>query len=272
MTNGFKTKEINLPSLGERLKKVREEQGISLERASKATKIQMKYLNFLENGKYEKLPADVYAKSFLKSYASFLKINSEDAEALFKKEKKIGEKLKGVFFKNKKRRRYISSPAGSYKKKNDKFQNKPGCNAVSAAGKFRMANLVHKKEKNEFSFDKIPLFAITPKVLIFGLSVIIIAAISIYFFYQLSFLMKPPELIVEYPKEDLIVQEEKILVKGKTQINAEISINGSGAWLDEEGVFNQELFLQEGINIIKIIAVNKFGRKNEVIRKIIYEL
>jgi hypothetical protein len=31
MTNGFKTKEINLPSLGEQLKKTREEQEISLE-------------------------------------------------------------------------------------------------------------------------------------------------------------------------------------------------------------------------------------------------
>ena len=129
----------------------------------------------------------------------------------------------------------------------------------------------NKKEKNKFSFDKIPFFAVTPKILILGLSVIIIAAISIYFLYQLSFLTKPPELIIEYPSEDLIVNEEKILIKGKTQINAEISINGSGTWLDEEGVFNQELFLQEGVNVIKIIAVNKFGRKNEIIRKIIYE-
>ena len=230
MTNGFKTKEINLPSLGEQLRKTREEQEISLEQASKATKIQIKYLNFLENGEYENLPADIYVRSFLKSYTSFLKINSEDAEALFKKEKKIGEKLKGVFFKNKKKQKHASSPA------------------------------------ENFSF-----FAITPKVLIFGLSVIIIAAISIYFFYQLSFLTKPPELVIECPSEDLIVREEKILIKGKTQINAEISINGGGVWLDENGVFNQELFLQEGINVIKIIAVNKFGRKNEVIRKIIYE-
>ena len=236
MTNGFKTKEINLPSLGEQLEKARNEQGISLEQASKATKIQMKYLDFLENGEYEKLPADVYVRSFLKSYTSFLKINSEDAEALFKKEKNIGEKLKGVFFKNK----------------------KTSSNSPLLKGRKRGGN-------------QIPFFAVTPKVLIFGLSIIIIAAISIYFFYQLSFLTKPPELIIKYPSEDLIVNEEKILIKGKTQINAEISINGSGAWLDEEGNFNQELFLQEGINVIKIIAVNKFGRKNEIIRKIIYE-
>ena len=254
MTNGFKTKEINLPSLGEQLKKARKEQEISSEQASKATKIQIKYLNFLENGEYEKLPADVYVRSFLKSYASFLKINPEDAEALFKKEKNIGEKLKGVFFKKPKAvsenpsiPSRIKFGASFYKRENN------------------------KKEKNKFSFDKIPFFAITPKALIFGLSVIVIAAISIYFFYQLSFLTKPPELIIEYPSEDLIIDKEKILIKGKTQINVEISINGSGVWLDEEGIFNQELFLQEGINVIKIIAVNKFGRKNEIIRKIIYE-
>ncbi len=254
MTNGFKTKEINLPSLGEQLKKAREEQGVSLEQASKATKIQIKYLDFLENGEYEKLPADIYVKSFLKSYTSFLKINSEDAEALFKKEKNIGEKLKGIFFKK---------PKAVSENLSNSSCMKFGTNF------YKKGN--NKEEKNKFSFDKIPFFAITPKALIFGLSIIIIAAISIYFFYQLSFLTKPPELIIEYPSEDLIVNEEKILIKGKTQINAEVSINGGGVWLDENGVFNQELFLQEGINIIKIIAVNKFGRKNEIIRKIIYE-
>ena len=245
MTNNFKTKKIDLLTLGEQLRKVRKEQDISLEQASKITKIQTKYLNYLENGQYEKLPADVYVRSFLKSYTSFLKMNSEDAEALYKKEKKIGEKLKGVFFKNKRRRGYTSSPA------NNKIAK-------------------DKKENKKFSY-KIPFFAITPKVLIFGLSIIIIAAISIYFFYQISFLTEPPKLIVETPIEDLIIKEEKILIKGKTQVNAEVSINGGGVWLDENGVFNQELFLQEGINVIKIIAVNKFGKKNEVIRKIIYE-
>jgi hypothetical protein len=211
-------------------------------------------LNFLENGEYEKLPADVYVRSFLKSYTSLLKINSEEAEALFKKEKNIGEKLKGVFF----------------KKSKTVSENSPGSFHVKFGTSFyKKGN--NKKEKNKFSFDKIPFFAITPKALIFGLSIIIIAGISIYFFYQLSFLIKPPELIIEHPSEDLIINEGKILVKGKTQINAEVSINGGGVWLDEEGVFNQEILLQEGINVIKIIAVNKFGRKNEMIRKIIYE-
>ena len=239
MTNNFKTKKIDLLTLGEQLRKVRKEQDISLEQASKITKIQIKYLNYLENGQYEKLPADVYVKSFLKSYASFLKMDSENAIAFYKKEKKIGEKLERAFFKK--------SKAVS--------ENSPD----SSRTKFGT------------SFYKIPFFAITPKVLIFGLSIIIIAAISIYFFYQISFLTEPPKLIIETPAEDLIIKEEKILIKGKTQVNAEVSINGGGVWLDENGAFNQELLLQEGINVIKIIAVNKFGRKNEITRKIIYE-
>lgn len=239
MANNFKTKKIDLLTLGEQLRKVRKEQDISLEQASKITKIQTKYLNYLENGQYEKLPADIYVKSFLKSYASFLKMDSENAIALYKKEKKIGEKLKGVFFKNKKNP--SNSPLPNWEGK-------------------------RKREGNQ-----IPFFAITPKILIFGLSILIIAAISIYFFYQISFLTKPPKLIIETPTEDLIIKEEKILIKGKTQVNAEVSINGGGVWLDEEGVFNQEIFLQEGINVIKIIAINKFGRKNEITRKIIYE-
>jgi len=226
MINNFKTKKIDLLNLGEQLKKTRKDKKISLEQVSKATQIQKRYLEYLENGQYEKLPGDVYIKFFLKTYALFLKMDLKKVIALYEKEKRIREKLKGSFFKKKK--------------------------------KLRNGN------KNLH-------FIITPKVIVLVLSALIILAILIYFFYQISFLTKPPELIVTMPTEDLIVKEEKILIRGKTQINAELSINDENVWLDHEGGFSQELFLQEGINIIKITAVNKFGKKNEIIRKIIYE-
>ena len=70
--NGFTKKNIETLTLGEKLKKLRSERRISLGDVSRNTKIQIKYLEFIEEGAYDKLPADVYAKGFLKSYAEFL--------------------------------------------------------------------------------------------------------------------------------------------------------------------------------------------------------
>ena len=70
---GFSSKEIsNPPSLSERLKNRRQKLGIDLTEAAKDTSISVKYLTAIESGQHNKLPGEVYAKSFLKVYAKFL--------------------------------------------------------------------------------------------------------------------------------------------------------------------------------------------------------
>ena len=61
---------------------------------AKGTKIQLKYLECLENGTYEQLPADVYVKGFLRSYAQFLGISEISLIKLYEREKKIQHNLK----------------------------------------------------------------------------------------------------------------------------------------------------------------------------------
>src|SRR3989344_1660862 len=73
--NGFVRKKVDSLKLGERLKKIRSESRISLNDVSKNTKIQVKYLEYLENGEYNMLPPDVYARGLIRSYASYLGIN-----------------------------------------------------------------------------------------------------------------------------------------------------------------------------------------------------
>lgn len=91
--NGFIKKSIGTLTLGEKLKKLRSERRISLFEVSKHTKIQIKYLEYLEEGKYEKLPADVYVKGFLKNYGDFLIIDSGVLIRLYEKEKGIKKNL-----------------------------------------------------------------------------------------------------------------------------------------------------------------------------------
>lgn len=64
-------------TLGERLKKVREESRLTLDDAEAATGIRRKYLEALEQGRYAALPGPVYIENFLKKYASFLEVSEE---------------------------------------------------------------------------------------------------------------------------------------------------------------------------------------------------
>ena len=82
--------------MGEKLKKLRSEGRISLIEASKSTKIQVKYLEYLENGEYEKLPAKVYVKGFLRSYANFLGIKESYLIKMYERESGIRENIKNT--------------------------------------------------------------------------------------------------------------------------------------------------------------------------------
>jgi flagellar biosynthesis protein FlhG len=60
------------PYRGRTLKQIREGMGIELQTISKKTKINLKTLEWIEEEAFEKLPALVYLKGFLKSYAQSL--------------------------------------------------------------------------------------------------------------------------------------------------------------------------------------------------------
>ena len=87
--NGFIKKSIGTLTLGEKLKKLRSDRRISLSEVSKHTRIQVKYLEYLEASQYEKLPVDVYVKGFLKNYADFLGIDCNVLIRLYEKERGI---------------------------------------------------------------------------------------------------------------------------------------------------------------------------------------
>lgn len=77
---------------GIKLKEKRLEKGLSLEDVSKNTKIKQEFLEFIENGAYEKLPSVSYAQGFVRNYAKFLNLNEKEIMAIFRREFE-GEKL-----------------------------------------------------------------------------------------------------------------------------------------------------------------------------------
>lgn len=72
--------------LGKSLSKARNKLGISIKEASEATRIRAEFLESLENGNYENLPAEVYTRGFIKNYSQFLKLNPKVTLALYRRE------------------------------------------------------------------------------------------------------------------------------------------------------------------------------------------
>lgn len=87
MTN-FKSNNISLgnESVAEQLSKVRQEKKLKLKEIAKKLNINYKYLKALEKGEYNKLPTGVYGKNFLREYALFLGLDSNELVEIFKQE------------------------------------------------------------------------------------------------------------------------------------------------------------------------------------------
>lgn len=71
-TNGEEERTKKINELGRKLKELREAQGITLEHASEATKIQKKYISAIEEGRLGEMPKGPYCRSFLRQYCAFL--------------------------------------------------------------------------------------------------------------------------------------------------------------------------------------------------------
>lgn len=75
-------------SLGENLKKIREEAGFSLEDLAEKTKIQRKYLEYLENEEFDKLPMPVYVQGFIQKWCRACDVAYEKLLLQFYRENK----------------------------------------------------------------------------------------------------------------------------------------------------------------------------------------
>jgi cytoskeletal protein RodZ len=71
-------------SLGETLRRAREEKGLAVESAARDTNIARRYLTALETEDFAQFPAEAYALGFLKNYSEYLGLDVNEILSLFK--------------------------------------------------------------------------------------------------------------------------------------------------------------------------------------------
>ena len=85
-----------MSQLGEQLRAVRESQGISLSQAAVETRILQRYLVALEDGDYQHLPGDVYARGFIRNYAEYLGLSPEELMERYRQERGVTDPIQVV--------------------------------------------------------------------------------------------------------------------------------------------------------------------------------
>lgn len=111
---------------------------------------------------------------------------------------------------------------------------------------------------------------ITPKIISFFALIMAVVFIISYFIYEVGFLVSPPKLIIKNPVQDMEIFESKLNVVGQTDYDSFVKINGQNISVDENGYFNKEINLADGVNVFEIKAVNRLGKETNIIKRVVY--
>lgn len=209
---------------GEVLKQKRESLGKDLKTVSADTKIQKRFLEYIENDQYDKFDSDVFASGFIKIYSRYLGLDVDKMLAVYRR-----SNLKEKAAEDKKQRKSI-------------------------------------KPKKDFKLN------ITPQIIAMIASTIFLLSIVGYIGFQIYKFQTPPQLSILQPQEEEIFDTEKLLVKGSTENNTTVTINGEQVKTDTLGYFEKEITLNEGINTINITARKNSNTQLETSKniKVIY--
>ncbi|MFN4212379.1 MAG: helix-turn-helix domain-containing protein [Microgenomates group bacterium] len=81
-------------TVGELLKKSREEKGLDLSTVEKAIRVRAKFLKEIENNNWSVFPSQIYIAGIIKNYANFLGVDSKKMLAFFRRDYEKKEETK----------------------------------------------------------------------------------------------------------------------------------------------------------------------------------
>ncbi len=214
----FKTKSVHIQTLSDYLSQIRKQLNMDIKTVSILTQIKPTYLEQLEAGNWDALPADVYIRGFLKSLANLYHVQEQVLIDQYDKEHGFGQ---------------IKKP-------------------------------ISQKQRFEFRF--------TPRTIIFMVTGIITLLAVAYVVSQISSVLTPPKLELTEPNGDVTIQGNSIIFSGSAEIGADVFINDQAVLTDKTGSFTENLILSPGLNVIEVVAHNKFNKESRIARRINAEI
>ncbi len=101
--------------------------------------------------------------------------------------------------------------------------------------------------------------------------VLIIAGIVGYLGWEVGKILAPPTLTIESPATSGLTKEQTLEVRGQTDPEAAVAINGQAVFVNEQGRFTEVVILTPGRNTIIVTAAKKRGQRSTESREMIFE-
>jgi hypothetical protein len=127
----------------------------------------------------------------------------------------------------------------------------------------------NKLKEKKFSSPNYPI--ITPKLVTIFFSLLVLTVVGYYLWYQINSFSSKPYLFVSSPTSNISVDDPEITLKGETEKEIVIEINGENVFVDQEGHFEEVIMLQPGRNQIIIEAKNRFNKTKKEEINVNYE-
>jgi hypothetical protein len=114
-------------------------------------------------------------------------------------------------------------------------------------------------------------FNFTPKTIIVLVSLFMGLMAIGYVGNQIRSVLAPPLLELSEPGSDVTAQGNAVVLAGRVEIGADVTINEQIVLTDTNGQFTESLILSPGTNVIEVVARNKFNRESRVTRRVTAE-
>ncbi len=211
----FTKRDLKVHTIGGLFKKNRLLLNLNLDEVARKINISSQYLEYLEEDDFYKIPGPTYTRGFLKRYAEFLGLNSEEIV-----------------------RRW------ELKSKADQNRNP-------------IESLKIKKKKIKFNFR----------------SAMICFVIFLFLFYLgwgIRKVLFPPKIEVFNLEKESVSEEQTLIIKGKTEIGAEVFINNQLIERISNGYFEEKIELLSGLNVIQVSAKRKYSHPRTLEFKVVF--
>lgn len=116
------------------------------------------------------------------------------------------------------------------------------------------------KQVHPHKAKRLSRFRTLPDLMTYLSVAVLLLAVFGYLGWQVHRILEPPMLTLASPADGHITSDEQIMIRGASEPETHITINGKEVSLAEEGHFEQELDLVEGVNTIVVSATKKHGK------------
>lgn len=121
---------------------------------------------------------------------------------------------------------------------------------------------LQKEKRNGASPAAAPIGAplITPRKLAVSVFLTLLIFFIIFLSNRIFKFLRAPRIHIETPQKETVIGEPLVVVRGKTEHESRLTINGREITVDEQGNFNETIELLAGLNVLEFFVHDRFGK------------